>query len=46
VHRHLAALNRAAWAHIEEGSQLAASAQRIADRYTELEDELTGRDSS
>jgi hypothetical protein len=46
VHRHLAALNRAAWAHIVEGSQLAASAQRIADRYTELETELTGRESS
>lgn len=46
VRRRLAALRIAAQARVEAGSSLAASAQRIADRYTDLDIELTGRESS
>ncbi|WP_194421447.1 hypothetical protein [Microbacterium abyssi] len=43
MHRRLTALRAASSARIEGASQLAAAAQGIADRFHELEDELTGR---
>ncbi|MBO0981435.1 hypothetical protein [Microbacterium sp. SD291] len=45
VARRLRALRSAVSAHVEAGGELAASAQRVADRYTDLDVELTGVES-
>lgn len=45
LHRHLSGLGDAVRARVESGSQVSASAHRIADRYTELDIELTGERS-
>lgn len=45
MHRHLSALCSAVRARTEAASALAASTQRIADRYTDLDVELTGRNA-
>lgn len=45
MNRRLRALRSAVSAHVEAGGELAASAQRVADRYTDLDVELTGEES-
>lgn len=45
LRRHLADLSEAVRSRVEGGSQVSASARRIADRYTDLDVELTGRPS-
>lgn len=45
LHRHLTGLSEAVRARVAGGSQVSASARRIADRYSELDVELTGRRS-
>ncbi|MEV7633122.1 hypothetical protein AB0N64_12005 [Microbacterium sp. NPDC089318] len=45
LHRHLSGLGDAVRARVDSGSQVSASARRIADRYTDLDIELTGQRS-
>ena len=44
--RRLRALAAAVPIHVESGGEVAASAQRVADRYSDLDVELTGRESA
>ena len=44
--RRLRALAAAVAIHVESGGDVAASAQRVGDRYTDLDVELTGRESA
>ncbi|WP_243231911.1 hypothetical protein [Microbacterium sp. CIAB417] len=46
MHRRVSALRRSALARTEEGSGLAAATQRIADRFQDLDVELSGQESS
>ena len=46
MNRRLRALRAAVSAHVEAGGEVAASVQRVADRYTDLDVELTGRESA
>lgn len=45
LHRRLIGLGEAVRARVDDGSQVSASAHRIADRYSDLDVELTGRRS-
>lgn len=45
LHRHLSGLGEAVRARVASASQVSTSAHRIADRYTELDIELTGERS-